>query len=127
MDLADRVAIDQLYALYGHVMDDREWDRLSDLFAAEFVFDATALGVPLMTTFEQVRATTESASQAPLGHHVTNVYVESVEGDSARVRAKAIGTYAGGKAFSGVYEDTLERSDGRWRIKHRVNRPSAAR
>ena len=127
MDPADWVAINQLYALYGHVMDERDWSRLSDLFADEFVFDATALGVPLMTTLAQVCQTTESAPQSPLGHHVTNVYVESIDGDTARVVAKALGTYPGGKAYSGVYEDTLERSAGRWRVKHRVNRPSGGR
>ena len=127
MDAGDWVAVQQLYALYGHVLDDRDWDRLPELFAEDFVFDATALGVPLMTTLQQVRETTESAPQAPLGHHATNVYVESIDGDTARVRAKALGTYPGGKAYSGVYEDELVRTGGGWRIKRRVNRRSAER
>ena len=127
VDPADFVAINQLYALYGHLLDDREFDRLGEVFAEEFVFDASALGVPVMTTIEEVRDTTLNAPQAPLGHHVTNVYVQGVDGDTARVSAKALGTYPGGKAFSGVYEDTLERRDGRWRFKHRLNRAAPGR
>jgi 3-phenylpropionate/cinnamic acid dioxygenase small subunit len=124
MDPADVVAIHQLYGLYGHVMDDRDWSRLPDLFTEDCVFDATALGVPVMAGWDAIAVSTESAPMAPLAHHITNVYVAGIDGDSARVRAKAIGTYSRGRAFSGDYDDTLVRVDGGWRIRHRLNRPS---
>ena len=127
MDVADVVAIQQLYALYGHVMDDRDRERLADLFTPDCVFDATALGVPLMEGVDAIAATTETSPQAPLAHHVTNVYVDSVRDDMATVRAKAIGIYPGGRAFSGDYDDTLVRTASGWRIAHRVNRPARVR
>lgn len=123
----DLAAIQQLYGLYGHVMDDRDWGRLGDLFTADCVFDATALGVPLMDTWEAIEATTETSPATPLAHHVTNVFVERVDGDAAEVRAKAIGIYAKGRAFSGCYRDTLVRTEAGWRIRHRLNRPLVAR
>lgn len=127
MHTDDVVAIQQLYALYGHVMDDRDWDRLPDVFTDDCVFDATALGVPLMEGLAAVAATTESSPMTPLGHHVTNVLVEECSGDSARVRAKALGTYGRGRAFSGDYVDTLAHTSRGWRISRRINRPPADR
>jgi hypothetical protein len=121
VDTAKIVAIQQLYALYGHVMDDRTWDRLGEIFTPEIVFDATSLGVPLMQGFGDIIHTSENSPQQPLAHHVTNVLVESIDGGEAKVRAKAIGMFSKGRAFSGDYEDTLVMTDAGWRIKHRIN------
>lgn len=120
---ADVAAIQQLYGLYGHVMDDRDWDRLGDVFTEDVVFDATALGVPLMDSWAAIIEATETSPATPLAHHATNVFVERVDGDTAAVRAKAIGIYSGGRAFSGDYRDTLVRTEAGWRIRHRLNRP----
>ena len=47
MDPIDIVLIEQLYARYGYVMDDRAWDRLGDVFTEDCVFDATAFGMAI--------------------------------------------------------------------------------
>ena len=120
----DVTSIQQLYALYGHVMDDRDWSRLPELFTEDCVFDATALGVPLMEGREAIARATETSPQTPLAHHVTNVFVEHIDGDRATVRAKALGSYAQGRMFSGSYVDSLVRSGERWRIRRRLNRPT---
>jgi 3-phenylpropionate/cinnamic acid dioxygenase small subunit len=126
MDPADVIAIHQLYGLYGHVMDDRDWTRLPELFTEDCIFDATALGVPLMEGRAAIAATTETSPATPLGHHVTNVFVAEIDGDAAVVRAKALGTYSRGRAFSGDYEDRLVRTPDGWRISWRLNRPPRA-
>jgi 3-phenylpropionate/cinnamic acid dioxygenase small subunit len=125
VELADLIAIHQLYGLYGHAMDDRDWERFTELFTEDVVFDATALGVPLMVGIEAIIGSTRSSPQTPLAHHVTNVLVESIEGDTARVRAKALGIYSKGRAFSATYDDVLVRTETGWRIANRVNRPAA--
>jgi ketosteroid isomerase-like protein len=122
MQTADIVAIQQIYALYGYVMDDRAWDRLGDVFTTDCVFDATEFGLPIAEGLDGVRAMSEAA-QEPLAHHVTNVLVESIDGDHATARAKALGTYPKGRAFSGQYDDTLVRTGDGWRIRQRVTRP----
>jgi 3-phenylpropionate/cinnamic acid dioxygenase small subunit len=127
VDTADVVAIQQLYARYGHVMDDRDWEHLPELFTDDCVFDATALGVPLMEGLAAIASNTENSPMAPLAHHVTNVYVVEAGEHSARVRAKALGIYSKGRTFSGDYDDTLVRTADGWRIRHRVNRPPADR
>jgi hypothetical protein len=124
---AEVVAIQQLYALYGHVMDDADWPRLRDVFTDDVVFDATALGVPLMEGVDGIVAVHESTNQAPLAHHVTNVLVERLAADGADVRAKVVGIYPGGRAFSGHYRDQLVRTPAGWRIRRRVNVPAEPR
>ena len=125
VDVSDYVSIHQVYARYGYVMDDKDWPALRDVFTNDCVFDATALGVPLATGFDEVRAISESGKE-PLAHHVTNVFVESVVGDVALVRAKALGTYTKGRAFSGEYRDTLARTPDGWRIRVRTLRTPGA-
>jgi hypothetical protein len=125
MDPFEIVAIDQLYALYGYVMDDCDWARLGDVFTEDIVFDASAMGVPVMEGFAGIKEVHLSSGQTPLAHHVTNVLVERIDADTATVRAKAIGMYSHGRAFSGEYADTLVKTDKGWRIRRRVNRPMA--
>ena len=40
----DRVAIYELIALHGHLMDAGEFDRLGELFTNDFVYDVEAFG-----------------------------------------------------------------------------------
>ncbi|NIH86596.1 hypothetical protein FHX45_003489 [Amycolatopsis granulosa] len=40
----DRVAIHEVIALHGHVADDRDWDRLDEVFTDDVVFDVTDYG-----------------------------------------------------------------------------------
>lgn len=127
MDPAELASIHQLYALYGHVMDDADWPRLGEIFTPDCVYDATALGVPLMEGHHGIVSVHESSPVTPLAHHVTNVYVAELGEDTARVRAKALGLYSRGRAFSGEYDDTLVRTRDGWRIHRRLNRPAPAR
>jgi 3-phenylpropionate/cinnamic acid dioxygenase small subunit len=117
----DRIAIHELIALHGHVIDAGEFDRLDELFTDDFVYDVEALGVGLL---EGVDAFTE-ASRAlgddnPLGHHVTNVVVVADEDDVATVRSKGIGILADGTSSTVVYEDVVQRTGVGWRIAYRT-------
>ena len=43
-ELADRVAINDLYARYVHAIDDKDYDELDRIFLPETVFDWTSFG-----------------------------------------------------------------------------------
>ncbi|WP_366890035.1 nuclear transport factor 2 family protein [Pseudonocardia sp.] len=43
-DPEDALALQQLLADYGHVVDDHDRDRAHEVFAEDFVFDRSALG-----------------------------------------------------------------------------------
>ncbi|HTX07882.1 MAG TPA: nuclear transport factor 2 family protein [Solirubrobacteraceae bacterium] len=129
MDPSDVIAIQQLYALYGHVFDDGQLDRLGELFTDDVVFDATADGVPLMHGIGAIVAAAQGYDRHPLAHHLTNVLLTAIDRDTATVRAKVLQTFDGGVAFSGVYDDTLTRTAGGWRISghaYRSARPTVA-
>ncbi len=47
IDLADRFAIHELLALYGHLIDQRCWDELGQVFTTDVLYDATDFGQPI--------------------------------------------------------------------------------
>ena len=44
----DFIAIQQLLALHGHLIDGREFERLGELFTADAVYDVSARGLGLI-------------------------------------------------------------------------------
>lgn len=119
MNVEDIVDINQTQARYGYLMDDLAWDRIDEVFSPDCVFDASVFGLAVGEGFAGVRAVHEAGS-APLTHHATNVLVESLDGGTAVVRSKALGTYTKGRAFSGEYRDTMVKTADGWRIQRRV-------
>jgi 3-phenylpropionate/cinnamic acid dioxygenase small subunit len=117
----DRLAIYELLALHGHLMDAGGFDRLGELFTDDFVYDVEALGYGAL---EGAQALAE-ASQAlgddnPLGHRVMNARVTGSKDDEATVRSKGIGILANGTSGTVVYEDTVRRTRTGWRIARRT-------
>jgi hypothetical protein len=126
----DIMAIHQLVALHGHLVDSRELYRLDELFTPDAVYDVTALGQGTVHGIGEFRALSESFAddaRNPVGHHVTNIVVtEGVDG-SAHVRSKGIGVLRDGRTGSVVYEDRVARTADGWRIAARQVLPSSGR
>lgn len=117
---ADRLAIHELLALHGHLMDDGQFDRLGELFTSDVVYDLTELGGGTLRGPTAVRAAALALGEGnPLGHHVTNVIVTEASNDMARVSSKWLGVRTDGSVGSGVYEDEVTRSGTGWRISYR--------
>ena len=71
LDVADTLAIHQLLALYGHLIDERQWSRLDEVFTDDLVFDATDFGLGITHSLDELReAWTGPKAAHPLGHHV---------------------------------------------------------
>lgn len=124
---ADVLAIHQLVALHGHLVDDRAHDRLGELFTPDAVYDVSALGQGVVHGLDGFRALSESFAddeRNPVAHHVTNVIVTSVDGDRAAVRSKAFGVLRDGRTGSVVYDDEVVRTADGWRIAARRVRPA---
>lgn len=118
----DRVAIHEVIALHGHVADDRDWDRLDEVFADDVVFDVADYGYGtlhgLQAMQDLVRGGRDDADQ-PLGHHVTNVVIVDQDGGTVRARSKVLAVAVDGTSGSAVYEDVLRREPQGWRISYR--------
>jgi hypothetical protein len=122
LSLEDRLAIMELTALHGHLVDDGRFDELNRVFAEDVMHDLTAFGLGIHQGLGSVREAAEALGDAnPVGHHVTNsVIVEVKDDDTVVTRAKGIGIRADGTAGSVVYDDTLTKRDGAWRITYRT-------
>ncbi len=117
LTLEDRLDIQQLVALYGHLIDGREFDRLAEIFTEDAVFD---LGGYDGTRFDGLPAIIEmmhASQQHPLAHHATNIVVQ--DGDPVSVLSKGIGVGNGGRVGSVIYRDTLRHTGNGWRICER--------
>ncbi len=119
----DRVAIHEVIALHGHVVDDRDWDRLGEVFADDVVFDLTDYGYGTLHGMQAmqdlVRGNSDAPAAQPLGHHVTNTVIVGQDGERVSARSKALSVAGDGTSGSAVYEDVLRRDAQGWRISYR--------
>lgn len=121
-DPAEVMAIHQLIALYGHLIDEREWDRLGELFTDDLVFDTSSFeGGGVSQGLEVLRADwARPDMRHPHAHHATNIVVLSMTGDTAEVVSKGIGVGRNGRVGSVTYRDVMRKEAGSWRIARRI-------
>ncbi len=116
--VSDRMAIHELLALYGHVIDDREFHRLSDIFTVSANFDLSHYGGANYSGIDAIIKMMEDSTEHPLAHHASNIVIK-VENDAVSVISKGIGVGYRGRVGSVVYRDKLSNIDGQWRISER--------
>jgi 3-phenylpropionate/cinnamic acid dioxygenase small subunit len=124
----DRHEIEQLLYTYAWMVDQRRWELMDTVFAAEANLDYTSSGGrrgPYRPTLEWLD---EALRPWPLNlHHITNVRIE-VDGPAATSRCyftapmgrlRADGTQEV-ITNAGYYLDSLARTQAGWRIRERV-------
>ncbi|KOV68725.1 nuclear transport factor 2 family protein [Streptomyces sp. MMG1121] len=117
----DRLAITELIAMHGHLVDDGLLDRLEELFTPDVVYDVTDFGQDPLVGVAAIRAAALALGAGnPVAHHVTNVVVHEAADGSARARSKGLGVRADGSCGSVTYDDILVRTPDGWRIGHRT-------
>ena len=119
MDPADRLELHELPGRYGDAIDDRDWDRLDQIFTADAVFDLTDLGAPRLEGLAAIKRYMAEDADHPRTHTMTNIYVdETAEGAKLRFRILALlperrmGT-------ASYYDDVVKTPEG-WRVQNRV-------
>lgn len=116
----DRLAIYELVALHGHLMDDGELGRLNELFTTDVVYDLEDFGLGSLLGHQAISdAAVAMGANNPVGHHVTNVIVTDSRYLGVRVRSKGIGIRADGGSGSVIYEDEVTQTAEGWRIRYR--------
>ena len=117
----DRIAIQELLSLYGHLIDQRRWDEMAEVFTDDIVFDATSFGHGVTTSYQDLIDHWKSDdSMHPLAHHVTNVVVSEDREGTVRVMSKAIGVGRKGRVGSATYDDVVVKTPRGWRLARRV-------
>jgi hypothetical protein len=120
MDPHDITEINNVIALYGHVVDSRDWNRMSEIGTEDFVFDVSTLGlrperargIPEVTEFFR------TADHPPV-HHCTNAHVYDDDGE-VRSRSKWLCVNPSGSVYGGDYDDFWTKTDVGWRIRIRA-------
>jgi SnoaL-like domain len=116
-DTGDILAIHQLLALYGHIIDEREWQRVGELFTPTALYDMSEFGLGVVRGAAAIRALWSRPDAAhPLAHHATNIVVSEDPDGTVRVVSKGLGVGADGRVGSVVYRDVVERTPAGWRF-----------
>ena len=120
LDALDQLAIHQLVALYGHIVDERQFSRAGELFTEEVRYDMTDFGAGVLAGRQAVvDYWSLPTTRHPLVHLTTNVVIGVDANGAVRVTSKGIGIGYGGKAGSVTYVDIVEKVDGRWLMTER--------
>ena len=114
---SDRTEIEEVIAIYGHIVDDDAWDRAHLVFADDFVFDFSEFGRPNLNGVAELRDALKG--RKVYSHHSTNIVIQPAEGDVVRVRSKFIGFPVEGSPISGDYRDEFTRTERGWRLVRR--------
>jgi 3-phenylpropionate/cinnamic acid dioxygenase small subunit len=116
-ETADRQAIYELLANYGHVLDDVAHHRYPEIFTEDVVFDMSAYGVANLNSRAEIAAAFQGRNM--YGHLTTNIVVEALDADSAQVHSKYIAFANDGSIQTGDYFDVVVRTEVGWRLKVR--------
>jgi hypothetical protein len=120
-ELSDILAIHELLALYGHIIDSREWQRVGELFTPTSVYDMSAFGLGVVHGAAAIRELWSRPGAAhPLAHHATNIVIGEAEDGSVHVLSKGIGVGEGGRVGSVVYRDVVSKGPQGWRFLTRT-------
>jgi hypothetical protein len=117
----DVLAIHQLLALYGHVVDGGDVKRLSEVFTDDVVFDTSDFDQGIHRGLPAIEAIFAlGAPPHPPAHLATNFYVYEKDG-VVRAHSKWLTIdRATGRVRSGDYLDELVQRPEGWRISQRT-------
>lgn len=118
IDVADRLELHELPGRYGDAIDDRNWDRLRQVFTDDAIFDLTGVGLRQLDGIEDIVHFMDVAAQHPKTHMMTNIYVDD-GGESVTMNFRIVALLGKGLVGTASYYDTVVKTPDGWRVKHR--------
>ena len=116
----DRLAIHELVALYGHIIDELEFHRTPELFTDDAVYDVSATGGQRHVGADAIAELWSDTSRHPLAHHATNVVVTPRTEDVVDYVYKGMGVGFRNRVGSLVYRGHCIRAPAGWRFQKMV-------
>lgn len=113
----DKLAIYELVALYGHIIDERELHRTSELFTGDAIYDVSATGGEKHVGAAAIEALWRDTSRHPLAHHATNILVKGRTRDIADYVFKGLGVGFRKRVGSLTYRGSCIRTNVGWRFQ----------
>ena len=118
IDTADRLELHELPGRYGDAIDDRNCDRLRQLFTDDAIFDLTGVGLRQLDGIEDIVHIMDVAAQHPKTHMLTNIYLDD-GGESVTMNFRIVALLGKGLVGTASYYDTVVKTPDGWRVKHR--------
>ena len=119
MSVEDIEAIRKVLALYGHVVDSRDWDSLGEVYAPDATF--VSRGHEQAEGLEAIVEFLRTVPQ-PDQHTSTNHVIDFADdGNSATGKAKWFVVFADTRVAVGDYEDRYVKTEAGWRILSRAS------
>ena len=119
INLEDQFEIHEKISLYGHLLDEHEYSRLSEIFSCDANFDLSGYGGINYTGLKAIVELMENSEEHPVAHHASNVVIEKIAEGCARVKSKGLGVGRKGRVGSVTYTDIFTLTSEGWRISRR--------
>ena len=118
IDIADRLELHELPGRYGDAIDDRNWDRLKDIFTDDAVFDLTGVGARRLEGIDDIVHFMNIEASHPKTHIMTNIYVDEHE-ENVTMNFRIVALLGKGLVGTASYYDRVVKTDHGWRVQHR--------
>ena len=118
IDIADRLELHELPGRYGDAIDDRNWDRLRDIFTDDAVFDLTGVGARRLEGIDDIVHFMNIEASHPKTHVMTNIYVDEHE-ETVTMNFRIVALLGKGLVGTASYYDRVVKTDHGWRVQHR--------
>ncbi len=119
MDLSDRLTLHELPGRYGDLIDDRDWEGLSQIFMDDAGFEIPDQFLDGLAQIRDFMA----KSRHPRTHLMTNVYVDETS-EGTILHSRLVGMRQDGTIISGRYRDVAVKGPDGWRVASRVYTPT---
>ena len=124
----DRIDINDLLVNYCHAIDDKRWEDLAALFAADATIDMRAYQGPFGTAAQIIEFLQATTLQVPRWQHTISTSLLTPSGADMKARTAAQVMMIQPRpdqtdqvTFIGLwYEDLLTRTDSGWKFQTRV-------
>ena len=118
IDIADRLELHELPGRYGDAIDDRNWDRLREIFTDDAVFDLTGVGARRLEGIDDIVHFMNVEASHPKTHMMTNIYVDEQD-ENVIMNFRIVALLGKGLVGTASYYDRVVKTDEGWRVQHR--------
>jgi 3-phenylpropionate/cinnamic acid dioxygenase small subunit len=118
INIADRLELHELPGRYGDAIDDRNWDRLREIFTDDAVFDLTGVGARRLEGIDDIVHFMNVEASHPKTHMMTNIYVDEQD-ENVIMNFRIVALLGKGLVGTASYYDRVVKTDQGWRVQHR--------
>ena len=116
LTIDDQLSIHRLISLYGHVIDERQFSRIGEIFTQDAEYDVRKRGSGIHRGIPAIRQLWEESKRHPLAHHATNVVIDEHADGTVEVHSKGVCVHDDGTVHSTTYRQSVVRTGDGWRI-----------